>query len=120
MKKHDKKLYLQKKKRALKKIFGTAQKPRLSVFRSHKHIYAQLIDDEARRTLSFSSTLNSDTKEKNLVPRTKEAAFLVGEKVAKIALTKNIKEIVFDRGKRPYHGRIQKLAEGARSVGLVF
>lgn len=120
MKKRVKKLFLQAKKRSLKKIIGTVEKPRLSVFRSHKHIYAQLIDDKNGHTLAFSSTLDKEIAPTLTVTATKEAAFLVGQQLAKKALIKQINTVVFDRGNRPYHGRIQKIAEGAREQGLIF
>ncbi len=121
-----KKLYLQRQKRALKKIVGKNLCPRLAVFRSHKHIYGQLIDDETGRTLAFSSTLEKAIQEKISInsekssTATKQAAFLVGEHIAKKALEKSINLIVFDRGRRAYHGRIGSLAEGARKAGLIF
>jgi large subunit ribosomal protein L18 len=118
MKKRTKKLYLQAKKRYLKKIVGNLEKPRLSVFRSHKHIYAQLIDDEKGHTLAFSSTLNKNLELTST--NTQKAAFLVGQDLSKKAIQKEIKSIVFDRGNKPYHGRIKSLAEGARSNGLIF
>jgi len=120
MKKKTKKIFLQKKKRYLKKIVGTSKKPRLSVFRSHKHIYAQLIDDQSSETLAFSSTLEKNIKETILSTATKEASLLVGQSLAKKAIQKQIFSVVFDRGNRPYHGRIQSLAEGARQEGLLF
>lgn len=118
MKKIEKKIYVQQKKRFLKKIIGTAEKPRLSVFRSHKHIYAQLINDKASSTLAFSSTLDFKEKVENVA--TIKASILVGQNLAEKAKTMNIKSVVFDRGKKPYHGRIKGVAEGARSVGLIF
>lgn len=120
MTKTKKKLYLQQKKRSLKKIVGTNQRPRLAIYRSHKHIYAQIIDDKTKRTLAFSSTLETEIKEKITRLATKEASFFVGESIAKKANLKNIQTIVFDRGDKPYHGRIEKLADGARQAGLVF
>jgi len=120
MKKKIKKVYLQQKKRYLKKIVGTPEKPRLSVFRSHKHIYAQLIDDKNGKTLAFSSTLDSSLNKTIIATATSEAAKYVGEDLGKKALAKNISFVVFDRGNRPYHGRIQKVAEGARQEGLLF
>lgn len=121
MKKKEKKLYLQQKKRYLKKIIGTTERPRLSVFRSHRNISAQLINDEERKTIVASSTFNKEIK-KQLTGSmaTKEAAFIVGELVGKKAKEKNVTTIVFDRGNRPYHGRIAELARGARSQGLEF
>jgi large subunit ribosomal protein L18 len=120
MKKKSKKLYLQKKKRYLKKIIGTLEKPRLSVFKSHKHIYAQLIDDKKGHTLAFSSTLDSEISKQNLPTATQASSFIVGELIAKKAILKNISYIVFDRGNKPYHGRIKNVAEGARKEGLIF
>lgn len=120
MKKKYKKLYLQQKKRFLKKIFGTTEKPRLSVFRSHKHIYAQLIDDKTRTSLVSSSTLDSIIKNTKLTFATKEASFLVGQILGQKAVLRGINSVVFDRGNKPYHGRIQSLAEGARQSGLLF
>jgi large subunit ribosomal protein L18 len=120
MKKKVKKLFLQAKKRSLKKIVGTFEKPRLSVFRSHKHIYAQLIDDKNGHTLAFSSTLDKEFASTLQVTATKTASFIVGQQLAKKALLKHIKIVVFDRGNRPYHGRIRNVAEGAREQGLIF
>lgn len=120
MKKKVKKLFLQQKKRSLKKIVGTNEKPRLAVFRSHKHIYAQLIDDKIGHTLAFSSTVDKALVKNDLSSATQEAAFLVGQNLAKKGLEKNLQTVVFDRGNRPYHGRIQKVAEGAREQGLIF
>lgn len=120
MKKKVKKLFLQQKKRSLKKIVGTSEKPRLSVFRSHKHIYAQLIDDKAGHTIAFSSTLDKELATTLETTATQSASFLVGQNLAKKALGKDVTQVVFDRGNRPYHGRIQKVAEGAREQGLIF
>jgi len=120
MKKKVNKVYLQNKKRYLKKIVGTVEKPRLSVFRSHKHIYAQLIDDKYGQTLAFSSTLDKSILNGLSSTATQEAANLVGISLAQKALEKNILCAVFDRGNRPYHGRIKSLAEGARTKGLYF
>lgn len=115
-----KKLYLQQKKRYFKTIFGTPQKPRLAVFRSNQHIYAQLIDDENGKSLVVSSSLQKDIK--NCVKSTsnKQTAYLVGQKIAEKALQKNISKVIFDRAEKPYIGRIQSLAEGARNIGLLF
>ena len=115
-----KKLYLQKKKRSLKKIIGTSERPRLSVFRSHKHIYAQLIDDSTAKTIATSSTLDKVLSSKIKKTATKEASFLVGQNIGEKAREKNVTTIVFDRGNRPYHGRIASVAEGARDIGLIF
>ncbi|HLS52948.1 MAG TPA: 50S ribosomal protein L18 [Tissierellaceae bacterium] len=105
-------------RRVRKKIFGTPERPRLNVFRSSKHIYAQVIDDTTGSTLASASTLD---KSLNLTStNNKEAARAVGELVAKRALEKGIEEIVFDRGGYIYHGRVKELAEGAREAGLRF
>lgn len=120
MKKKSKKIHLQAKKRYLKKIVGTLEKPRLSVFRSHKHIYAQLIDDRNGNTLAFCSTLEKSIFAEISSKATKEASVLVGKNLAKKALEKEITSVIFDRGNRPYHGRIASLADGAREQGLTF
>ena len=106
--------------RIRKIVSGTAARPRLSVFRSHKHIYAQLIDDKNSTTLAFSSTLDADVKKLITSTATLEASKIVGENIAQKARLKNIETVVFDRGDRPYHGRIKNVAEGARKEGLIF
>ncbi len=104
--------------RARQSIKGTAQRPRLSVFRSNSNIYAQLIDDVNGVTLASASTLDKDLKLSST--QNKEAARLVGELIGKRANDKNITEVVFDRGGNIYHGRVKELAEGAREAGLKF
>lgn len=99
------------------KISGTAECPRLNVFRSSANIYAQIIDDVKGVTICSASTLDKDFEGNG---GNKEAARKVGEKIAKIALEKGIEEVVFDRGGYIYHGRVQELAEGAREGGLKF
>ena len=99
------------------KISGTAACPRLDVFRSLQHIYAQLIDDVAGVTLVSASTTEKDFKEYG---GNKEAGRGVGKLLAERAAEKNIKDVVFDRGGYVYHGRVQALAEGAREGGLNF
>jgi large subunit ribosomal protein L18 len=99
------------------KVSGTAQRPRLNVFRSAKHIYAQIIDDTKGITLVAASSMD---KEFEGAGSNKEAAKKVGLLVAKKALEKGIEEVVFDRGGYIYHGRVQELAEGAREGGLKF
>ncbi len=96
-------------------ISGTAARPRLSVFRSNKQIYAQLIDDVAGKTLLASSSAKLDVKTNKI-----EIASIVGKTLAEKAVESGIKEVVFDRGGYLYHGRIKSLAEGAREGGLVF
>ncbi|KGM45193.1 50S ribosomal protein L18 [Neobacillus niacini] len=100
------------------KLSGTAARPRLNVFRSNKHLYAQLIDDMSGVTLASASTIEKDL---NLESTSNvEAAKLVGELVAKRAVEKGITAVVFDRGGYLYHGRIQALADAARENGLQF
>lgn len=99
------------------KISGTAARPRLNVFRSAKHIYAQIIDDVNGTTLAAASTMDKGFEGPG---SNKEAAKKVGEAVAKKAIEKGIEEVVFDRSGYIYHGRIQALAEGAREGGLKF
>lgn len=104
--------------RIRKRVVGTASRPRLNVFRSSKHIYAQLIDDTAGVTLASASSLD---KELNLAKGSDtEAASAVGSLIAKRALEKGYKEVVFDRGGYLYHGRVKALAEAAREAGLQF
>lgn len=106
--------------RVRNKISGTASKPRLNVFRSTNHIYAQLIDDVAGVTLVSASTMNADVK-KDIEGKTKqEAAKIVGLAVGRMALAKGIEQAVFDRGGYLYMGRVQQLADGAREAGLKF
>jgi len=102
------------------KVEGTASRPRLCVFRSLNHIYVQVIDDLQRHTLTSASTIDSEIKhEADGKAKTGEAE-LVGSLVAKRALSKGIKQVVFDRGGYKYHGRIKALAEAARQAGLEF
>ena len=107
-------------RRIRKKISGTSSRPRLAVFRSARHIYAQAIDDSARSTLAASSTLTIQKSLKKTYTGNKEAAKAVGVEVAKELIEKSISTVVFDRGGFIYHGRVQALAEGAREAGLDF
>lgn len=106
--------------RVRKKLFGTGQRPRLNVFRSLKHIYAQLIDDETGTTLATASSLDASVKEGKGSCGNKVAARQVGALIARKAAEKGIKEVVFDRGGYLYHGRVKELADGAREAGLEF
>lgn len=108
---------LHRHKRVRGKISGTAECPRLNVFRSAKHIYAQLIDDVAGVTLASASTVEKDFTEYG---GNKDAAHNVGKLLASRAAEKSITAVVFDRGGYIYHGRVQSLAEGAREGGLKF
>jgi large subunit ribosomal protein L18 len=107
------KLSLIRKKRTRAKIKGTVQRPRLSVFRSNKRIYAQLIDDQKGETLVAVGDASSNQSKM-------EKAREVGNKLAGLALKKGVKEVVFDRGSYRFHGRVKALAEGAREKGLKF
>ena len=111
---------LKRKKRIRKKIFGTQQRPRLSVFRSSRHICAQVVDDAAGQTLAAPSTMDKEAKNGPKFENKVEAAKFVGKLVGERALGKGIKEVVFDRNGFLYHGRIKSLSEGAREAGLVF
>ncbi len=106
--------------RVRKKVFGTASRPRLSVFRSHKHIYAQIIDDHVGHTLVAASSLDPVLRSELRSGGTVEAAKKVGLLLARRALERGITRVVFDRGGYKYHGRVAALAEGAREGGLEF
>ena len=101
-------------------VKGTVDRPRLSVYRSNEHIYAQIIDDTNSKTLLACSTLDRSIKLNLSTGRTCDASRLMGEKLAELSLKKNVTKIVFDRGPYLYHGRIQALADGARAGGLQF
>lgn len=103
-----------------KRIFGVKEKPRLSVYRSSKNIYCQLIDDTTGRTLASASTLIKDIKDKLPYSGNIEAAKLVGRKIAEDAAKIGITRVVFDRGGYKYHGRVKALADSAREGNLVF
>jgi len=107
-------------RRIREKVSGTKQRPRLSVFRSPNHIYAQLIDDAERVTIATSSSLESDVRKATQGKHKDEASKLVGALIAKRAVEQNVKSAVFDRGGYKYHGRIKTLAESARDGGLRF
>ena len=111
---------LQRHKRVRRKITGTTQRPRLCVFRSSNNIYAQIIDDANRVTLTAASSLDAEVKGAVNHGGNKEAAKMVGEMIAKRAIEKGITEVVFDRGGYLYHGRVKALAEAAREAGLEF
>ena len=112
---------LRRKKRVRKKIRGTPDRPRLSVFRSARHIYAQIIDDTCSRTLADASSMSKDIKPvAGTKGGNKQGAAMVGEFIAKRALGRGIKKVVFDKNGFLYHGRIRTLAEVARENGLEF
>lgn len=106
--------------RVRRKISGTPECPRLNVFRSLSHMYAQIIDDTTGKTLVSASTLDKAIKDKVDFGGNKEAAKEVGKLIAERAIEAGIKDVVFDRGGYIYHGRVQELAEAAREAGLVF
>ena len=109
-----------RKSRIRKRIFGTEQRPRLSVFRSAKHIYAQVVIDSTGSTILAASTLSPDLRTEIGDLDKSDAAKKVGQWIGKKALEKNIQRVVFDRNGFLYHGRIKALAEGARESGLEF
>ena len=106
--------------RVRKKISGPSNAPRLSVFRSLKHIYAQIIDDESGRTLISASTLDPDIRERVAELDKTEQAKLVGKYLAEKALSNGVTKVVFDRGGYKYHGRVKALADASREGGLQF
>jgi large subunit ribosomal protein L18 len=111
----------QKRHRRLRRtLSGTAARPRLAVFRSNNHIYAQVIDDEAQTTLCAASTLDKDLRPSLQTSAPCDASVAVGQLVAQRALAKGIAQVVFDRGGNLYHGRVKALADAAREAGLQF
>jgi large subunit ribosomal protein L18 len=110
---------LKKKIRIRKKIYGTSDKPRLCVFRSASHIYAQIIDDTKGKTLISASTLDKTTNPDGKINKTTKA-INVGKNIAKLALEKGINKVVFDRNGFLYHGRVKAISDGAREAGLAF
>lgn len=113
-----KKAIERRKRHVRKKVFGTADRPRLAVFRSNRHIYAQIIDDLAGATLVSASTMVKHLQDK-VKGNNKQAAVIVGEAIAKQAVGVGIKCVRFDRSRYKYHGRVKALAEAARKGGLV-
>ncbi len=111
---------LKRKKRIRRKVEGTQERPRLTVFRSDKHIYAQIVNDENGATLVSASTLSPEYREMEQIKGKVAAAKRVGELVAQKALDKGIAKVVFDRNGFIYHGRVQALADAARQKGLDF
>lgn len=106
--------------RVRQKVQGTAERPRLNVYRSINHIYAQVIDDTAGRTLASASTLEHDLRAELADMNPQERAKAVGRKVAERVQAQGITTVVFDRGGYPYHGAVKALADGSREGGLVF
>ncbi len=115
-----KRLQIRRAKRVRSKIGRVGERPRLTVFRSEKHIYAQIIDDRAGTTLVAASSLEKDLRKSLKTGANRDAAAVVGKLVAERALKKNLKEVAFDRGGNQYHGRLKALADAAREAGLQF
>jgi len=109
-----------RKRRVRAKTGGTSERPRLSVFRSSRHIYAQVIDDETGKTVAAASTMVKGVKETIGEANKTDAAKKVGEAIAKVCLSKGVKKVVFDRAGYMYHGRVSALADAARKAGLEF
>ena len=103
-----------------KKVSGTKERPRMTIFKSARHIYVSLIDDDSGNTLATISTLNKDVKASLAGKKKAEQAELVGKQMADLAKSKGIEAVVFDRNGWPYHGRVAALAKGAREGGLQF
>lgn len=104
----------------MKQIKGSPNRPRLSVFRSNRHIYAQVIDDQNSKTLFSLSTLDGSVRDLIKTGQNCEAARIVGKKLAEVLVKNNLLQVVLDRRFRPYHGRIEAFAQGARDGGLEF
>lgn len=117
MKASRKELTRRRHNRIRRRVFGTSERPRLAVFRSNQHIYAQIIDDTAHHTLAAASTVESSVKAQGDTS-TQAGAAAVGKLVAERALEKGIRQVVFDRGGNLYHGRVAALADAAREAGL--
>lgn len=115
-----KKAALRRKSHVRKKVFGTPDRPRLSVFRSNRHIYTQITDDVAGATLVAASTKTKGLREQLPRGSGRKAAQIVGEALAKQALGVGIKCVCFDRNRYKFHGRVKALADAARKAGLVF
>ena len=110
---------LKRKARIRRRLSGTAERPRLSVYKSLKHIYAQVVDDSSRKTLAFASSLSKELKG-NTEGDKKADALRVGQLIAQKCKAAQVEAVVFDRNGFPYHGRIAAVAEGARKAGLKF
>lgn len=107
-------------RRVRRKLEGTAERPRLAVFRSNQHIYVQVIDDKSQHTLAAASTLEATLKAELKSTGGCEASIEVGKLIAQRSIEKGISKVVFDRGGNLYHGRVKALAESAREAGLDF
>ncbi len=115
-----KKARLRRKRSIRKRVVGSGQRPRLCVFRSSRHIYAQVVDDSSGYTLAAASTMEKEVKDHSGFNNKVEVANFIGELVAKRVMEKGVKKIVFDRNGFLYHGRVKAVSEGARAAGLEF
>ncbi len=113
-------LRVKRHKRSRFYLSGSTERPRLAVYRSIKHIYAQIIDDQRGITLAAASSATKDMRESKVPGGNKDGAKKVGVRIAELAKEKGIENVVFDKGGYRYHGRVKELAEGARSAGLKF
>ena len=122
MAKLSRKLQTQKRHKRLRRyLIGDKNRPRLAVFRSNNHIYAQVIDDDAQQTICSASTVDKELKEdSNKLSSNCSSSTIVGKLLAKRAIKKGIKQVIFDRGGNLYHGRVKALADAARDAGLNF
>jgi large subunit ribosomal protein L18 len=111
---------IRRRHRVRRHIRGTTERPRLAVFRTHKHIYAQIIDDSAGRTLASASSMDKQIRDAIGFGGNKQAAEVIGKAVAERAQAAGVKKVCFDRGEFRYHGRVAALAEAARAAGLDF
>jgi large subunit ribosomal protein L18 len=111
---------IKRKKRIRKKMVGTSSRPRLCVFRSARHIYAQVIDDTSGRTIAAASSMEKAVRENSEAKKKLHAAATVGKMVGQRAMESGIKKVVFDRNGFLYHGRVKAVSEGAREAGLKF
>ncbi len=120
---HEKAVAKQRKRRRMrirKRVSGTAQRPRLAVFRTHKHMYAQIIDDASGKTLASASTVDKELREEVKYGGNKAAAETVGKSIAERAQAAGVAQVAFDRRGYKYHGRVAALASAAREAGLNF
>ena len=122
MTKLSRKSQTQKSHRRLRRfLIGDSTRPRLCVFRSNNHIYAQVIDDSAQKTICSASTVDKELREKSeKLPSDRNSSSIVGKLLASRAIKKGIKQVIFDRGGNLYHGRVKALADAAREAGLEF
>ncbi len=109
-----------RKERSRGKLAANLERPRLSVHRSNKHLYAQVVDDLKGSTLAYVSSLSKEVKGKAKAGKNQASAAIIGEKIAKLAIGKGVKQVRFDRGGRVYHGRLKAVADAARAAGLEF